>query len=74
MRRQVVIGDFIADFVVPAVRLIIEVDGGAHRGRSAADETRDRKLARLGWRVLRLDAELVLRALPAALERVREAL
>jgi hypothetical protein len=32
------------------------------------------KLARLGYRVLRLEAGLVMRELPAALGRVREAL
>ena len=74
MRRQVVLGDFVADFVVPAARLVIEVDGGAHRARGAADARRDRKLASLGFRVLRLDADLVERALPEALARVREAL
>jgi very-short-patch-repair endonuclease len=74
VRRQVVIGGLIADFVVPCVRLVIEVDGSAHRGRCAADARRDRKLAKLGYRVLRLEAELVERALPVALERVREAL
>jgi very-short-patch-repair endonuclease len=30
-------------------RLVIEVDGGAHRGRGAADARRDRKLAKLGF-------------------------
>ncbi len=74
VRRQVVLGDFIADFVVPSPWLVIEVDGCVHRGRGAADARRDRKLARLGHRVLRLDAGLVERALPMALERVREAL
>ena len=74
VRRQVVIGGLIADFVVPCVRLVIEVDGSAHRGRCAADARRDRKLAKLGYRVLRLEAELVERALPVALARVREAL
>lgn len=74
VRRQVVIGDFIADFVVPAQRLIIEVDGSVHRGRRAADARREQKLARLGYRVLRLEAELAERALPEALRRVREAL
>ncbi len=74
VRRQVVIGGFVADFAVPAARLIIEVDGGSHAGRAAADARRDRKLARLGWRVLRLEAELVPRQPEAALLRVREAL
>ncbi|GMV15791.1 MAG: hypothetical protein AMXMBFR56_40150 [Polyangiaceae bacterium] len=74
VRRQVVIGDFIADFVVTSAWLVIEVDGSAHRGRCAADARRDRKLAKLGYRVRRLDAELVLRALPVALQQLRDAL
>ncbi|MBE7484127.1 MAG: DUF559 domain-containing protein [Polyangiaceae bacterium] len=73
-RRQVVLGNFIADFAVPARRLVIEVDGGSHAGRAAADARRDRGLARLGWRVLRLDAELVLSSPEEALARVRAAL
>jgi very-short-patch-repair endonuclease len=74
VRRQVVVGEFVADFAVPSTKLIIEVDGGRHVGRAAADARRDRKLTRLGWRVLRLEAELVLREPEVALARVREAL
>jgi len=74
VRRQVVIDHFIADFLVPSARLVIEVDGGCHLQRAAADARRDRKLQRLGYRVLRLEAEFVLRALPEALTRVREEL
>jgi very-short-patch-repair endonuclease len=74
-RRQVVIADrFIADFVAPAVKLIVEVDGPYHARRGSADASRDRKLARLGYLVLRLDSELVLRNLPAAVRRIRAAL
>lgn len=73
-RRQVVLGGFIADFAVPAARLVIEVDGPCHARQRARDARKDRRLARLGWRVLRLDAELVLRAPVEALARVREAL
>lgn len=69
-RRQVVIdGSFIADFAAPAVRLVVEVDRAYRRGQVAADERRDRKLARLGWRVLQLKAEVVLHDLPAAVIR-----
>ncbi len=39
-----------------------------------ADARRDRELARLGYRVLRLPAELVQRQLTEALARVRAAL
>jgi very-short-patch-repair endonuclease len=73
-RRQVVVGRFIADFVAPRAKLVVEVDGRCHEQRRAADARRDRVLARLGYRVLRLEAELVVRQLPVALERVRAAL
>ncbi|MBK8999987.1 MAG: DUF559 domain-containing protein [Myxococcales bacterium] len=74
VRRQLVVGQFVADFAVSSRRLIIEVDGGSHSQRAAHDARRDRKLARLGWRVLRLEAALVLREPEAALARVRAAL
>lgn len=61
VRRQLVVGGFVADFAVPAAKLLIEVDGPWHARRRAADARRDRKLVRLGWRVLRLEAELVRR-------------
>jgi len=73
-RRQVPLGRFIVDFLAPSARLVVEVDGGYHARRGAPDARRDRKLRRLGLTVLRLPAELVLRNLPEALRRVREAL
>ena len=54
--------------------LVVEVDGSCHEQRRAVDAQRDRKLARLGYRVLRLEAELVMRQLPVALALVRQAL
>lgn len=71
-RRQVPIGRYIADFAAPAIRLVVEVDGPCHARRRAADERRDRALRRAGYRVLRLDAKLVLE-LAVAVERVRAA-
>ena len=55
-------------------RLVIEVDGGYHRRRRAADARRDQALARLGYRVLRLEAELVVGQPEETLARIREAL
>ena len=51
----------IADFFAPAVGLVVEVDGALHRIRRTADRRRDEKLRRLGYRVVRVDAALVLR-------------
>jgi very-short-patch-repair endonuclease len=74
-RRQVPLaGIFIVDFFAPSVRLIVEVDGGYHAQRRRADERRDAKLQRLNYRVLRLDASLLMRDLPAALSLIRDAL
>ncbi len=48
-RRQYVIGGrWIADFAAPAARLVVEVDGSAHRGRERHDARRDRALGLLG--------------------------
>jgi very-short-patch-repair endonuclease len=73
-RRQVPLGRFVADFAAPAARLVVEVDGGYHARRWAADARRDRALSRLGYRVLRLEASLVLQRPLEAAARVREAL
>ncbi|MBE7481620.1 MAG: DUF559 domain-containing protein [Polyangiaceae bacterium] len=74
VRRQYVVGRYIADFAVPSVRVVIEVDGAYHASRRAADARRDRELGRRGWRVLRLPAELVARDLGEAVARVRAVL
>jgi very-short-patch-repair endonuclease len=73
-RRQAVIGRFIVDFVAPAARLVVEVDGGYHALRRTADACRDRALARLGYRVLRLEADLVLKHPEQAVTLIRAAL
>ena len=74
-RRQVPLaGRFIADLLAPSVRLVVEIDGPHHARRRAADARRDRVLGRLGYRVLRLEAELVMHSLPEAVAMVRAAL
>lgn len=73
-RRQVPVGGkYIADFLAPSARLIVEVDGGSHTGRESRDRRRDRVLERLGYRVVRLDAELVVSDLAGAIARVLSA-
>jgi very-short-patch-repair endonuclease len=74
-KRQVVLGGrYIADFCAPSVRLVVEVDGGVHRGHRSADRRRDEKLQRLGYRVVRVGSALVMGSLEAALAVVRAAL
>jgi leucyl-tRNA synthetase len=74
-KRQVPVdGRFVVDFLAARWRLVVEVDGAYHKRRAAADARRDRALERLGYRVLRLSDELVLRQLPEAIRLIREAL
>ena len=74
-RRQAPVGlRYIADFLAPSARLIVEVDGGSHSGRAHVDARRDRALLRLGYRVLRLSAQLVMERPDVAVAWIREAL
>jgi very-short-patch-repair endonuclease len=73
-RREVVLlGRFIVDMLAPSIRLVVEVDGRCHEHRRGADARRDRALAQAGYHVLRVEARVVLRELPVAVEHVREA-
>jgi very-short-patch-repair endonuclease len=74
-RRQVPLcGRYIADFYAPVARLVVEVDGGYHRGRKHADARRDRVLRRAGLRVVRVSAALVAKDVRAAVQLVIQAL
>lgn len=73
-RRQVAIGRYIVDFLAPRERLVVEVDGGYHAERAAADRRRQRWLERQGYHVVRVSATLVLRDTAAAVRNIRDAL
>ena len=73
-RRQVPIGPYIADFVCPSEKLIIEVDGGQHAENEEYDAARTALLEDAGYRVLRFWNNEVFENLDGVLERVREAL
>jgi very-short-patch-repair endonuclease len=70
-RRQVPVGRNIVDFLAAEARLIVEVDGGYHEARRAADGRRNETLRRAGYRVVRLEAEVVHGGLAGAVERIR---
>jgi len=74
-RRQAPLGGrYIADFLARSARLVVEVDGASHHDRAKPDARRDRALGRLGYRVLRLEAKLVLERPAVALARIEAAL
>jgi very-short-patch-repair endonuclease len=73
-RRQVVIGNYIADFACRTVLLVVELDGGTHGAQEEYDAERSRFLESKGYQVLRFsnrdvlqDIEIVLATIAANL-------
>lgn len=73
-RRQHPIGSRVADFACPSCKLVIELDGGQHVERSAADDGRTAELARHGYRVIRFWNNEVIENLDGVLETISRAL
>ena len=69
-RRQVPIGNFIADFCCVEHRLIVELDGGQHADQEDADTSRSRFLAKEGFRVLRFWNDQVLNGAEFVVEEI----
>ena len=66
-RRQVPIAGYIADFVAPHLKLIVELDGSQHADH---DMRRSQALERAGYRVVRYWNDAVLLQTEAVLEDV----
>lgn len=60
VRRQHPIGPFIADFCIPARRIVIELDGGIHATQAERDAERTAFLEAAGYRVIRFDTQQAL--------------
>jgi very-short-patch-repair endonuclease len=69
-RRQLVIANFIVDFACTKVRLAVEIDGPSHDRQAHLDASRDRVLAELGWRVLRIEEPEVFANLDAVIATI----
>ena len=70
--RQKVIGNYIADFYCPEVKLVIEVDGGQHYSAEGIedDRKRDAYLTGEGITVVRCSDKDVLKDIKAVLEEI----
>jgi len=75
-RRQVPIGDFIADFCCREHKLIIELDGGQHAepAEIAKDEWRTALLEGRGYRIIRFWNNEVLTNIDGTVEAILEAI
>jgi very-short-patch-repair endonuclease len=72
-RRQVVLGDLIADFACLEARLIVEVDGATHStdAELAQDAVREAALRAMGYAMLRFANDDVFREIDGVVETVR---
>lgn len=70
--RQKIIGNYIVDFYVKALGLVIEIDGGAHQGCEEEDAERQAYLVKQGCRVLRFSTTLVLYHMDQVLQEMEE--
>jgi very-short-patch-repair endonuclease len=73
-RRQVRLGRYIVDFVSHGLKLIIEIDGGQHAERTAADAKRTKFLELEGYRVLRFWNNEVLGNIDGVLEMIQNSI
>jgi very-short-patch-repair endonuclease len=73
-KRQHLIEKYIADFACVEKKLVVELDGGIHKLKQDSDDIRDAAVRTLGYRVLRITNEELMRDLPAALLTIRHAL
>jgi very-short-patch-repair endonuclease len=73
-RRQVPVGNYVADFLCIEHRLIVELDGRPHENEDQRrhDAVRDQWLREQCYHVLRLDNDLVIGGGNMPLERIRE--
>ncbi len=75
-RRQVLIANYIVDFLCRRAKLILEVDGATHSSPEelAYDRQRELVLSRLGFRILRVGNLDVYQNMPDVLSTVLAAL
>ena len=69
--RQKVIGNYIVDFYVKRLGLVVEIDGGSHNEKMDYDARRDDFLERLGLKVFRTTDYDVLQHVDIVLEDLR---
>src|SRR5271165_3389587 len=71
-RRQVILGDFIADLACFDARLVVEVDGATHSTEAeiARDAARSSALAKQGYAILRFTNDEVFRNLDGVLDTI----
>ena len=70
--RQHIVGDYIVDFLLPDINLVIEVDGAYHaeRQQEEDDERREQDLNKLNYNVIRFSNEEVLHDIDNVIDKI----
>ncbi len=74
IRRQHIVGRYVADFICLSKKLIIEVDGKIHEGQKEADEDRTAYLKEKGFKVIRFTNDEVIVNTDAVVEKIKKEL
>lgn len=76
VRRQVTIGEYIVDFLIPQYRIVIEIDGGYHDTpeQKEVDRKRQEWLEKNGYKVIRFRNEEVVASVDMVKERIKASL
>jgi len=72
-RRQHPVEQFVLGFYCPRFKLVVELDGSVHDGRTEEDAARTEHLNSYGYRVIRFRNEGVFNDLPDVLRRIAKA-
>jgi len=70
--RQRVIGNYIVDFYIKKLGLVIEIDGSSHEGKEAYDAKREEYLCSLGLKVYRISVDDIKQRMDAVLGKLEE--
>jgi len=70
--RQRIIGNYIVDFYVKALGLIIEIDGTSHNHKDAYDEKREEYFKSLGLRIYRITEPRIMHDLSNVFRELEE--
>ena len=73
-RRQVPLGRYIADFVCPEARLVVELDGNHHHDQQGYDRERDHWMQQQNFQVLRFWNHEVLNHQEIVIQQIRQIL
>lgn len=71
-RRQVPLGQFVADFCCMELRLIVEVDGDIHEQLQQYDQHREQRLQSAGFTIIRFRNEEISKNLQDVLRRIAQ--